>query len=205
MNRRRFFPAQMTQTEPGKVVDLEVQLRPEAVVPAPAEAPASGECEVFGVGWLSGISGSDVGANELPDGRWELVGSLGYGFNGTAIWGGAPEVFSPWGVPLDGPTFRCTEIITENMALGGTVLVGVMQAHGLTSPSWSIAWSHSDPVTPNDSLGGHRVVARGNMLWVWVKSFDWGAAPTWDEILYARAFCNGVPAGTLRLELYSNG
>ena len=29
MNRRRFFPAQMTQTEPGKVVDLEVQLRPE--------------------------------------------------------------------------------------------------------------------------------------------------------------------------------
>lgn len=29
MNRRRFFPAQMVQTEPGKVVDLEVQLRPE--------------------------------------------------------------------------------------------------------------------------------------------------------------------------------
>ena len=43
MNRRRFFPAQMTQTEPGKVVDLEVQLRPEA-----AAAPGGCECDVLG-------------------------------------------------------------------------------------------------------------------------------------------------------------
>lgn len=47
--RRRFFPGQPVQTTPGKTVELEVQLRPEAPVPEPAApAPPSGVCDVVG-------------------------------------------------------------------------------------------------------------------------------------------------------------
>ena len=43
--RRRFFPGQPVQTTPGKTVELEVQVRPEAPVPEPAApAPSPGDC-----------------------------------------------------------------------------------------------------------------------------------------------------------------
>lgn len=38
--RRRFFPATPVQRVPGRTVELEMQLRPEAPVLAPAALPA---------------------------------------------------------------------------------------------------------------------------------------------------------------------
>ena len=206
--RRRFFPSTPAQQQPGQHVELEMQLRPEA---PPEQAPptsASGDCEcdVIGAGWLVSMTahGADMGWQELPDGRWEISGYSVSAGSLTSYWEGVPETFSDWGMPLEGPTFRCKRLELYSYASPAAVIVGVLQGRTLCGARWHLAWDRQAAADSNSaqSINGHVARAEGNMVWVYQFLIPTGAAPNGQaEVLTAKAMCGGVKVAELVLEI----
>ena len=181
MNRRRFFPAQMTQTEPGKVVDLEVQLRPEA-----AAAPGGCECDVLGPTIAPDLIDPN-GAS--PDQRPSYV---------------SPSVFYLYGPRMAG--WRCTGAYIQlpNEWDRPVRLHAVLIGATLCDVSWT--WSLDVPpiVTPpeyayENHWGGVDVRVENGALKIEVlPGLMNGDAPWWAELRIS-ATCAGKPAGDLIL------
>lgn len=203
--RRRFFPSTPVQQVPGQSVKLEVQLRPEAPAAAPPAAAPAGECEcdVIGAGWLISMTakGADMGAMELPDGRWVIGGyPVGPGTL-TSYWEGVPEHFSDWGLPLEGPSFRCTRLELSSLPYSAPVIVGALQGRTLCGVRWQLVWDKPAEEDSQQSAFGHVAHAAGNM--VWVHQFQ--GSDLWPdgdpELLTATAFCGGQQVAQLELEI----
>jgi hypothetical protein len=207
--RRRFFPSTPVQKAPGQTVNLEVQLRPEAPViaaPAPAPAPPGDcECDVIGAGWLVSLTAhqADMGGGELPDGRWEISGSPATTGSFSSIWEGVPERFGDWGTPLEGPTFRCVELMLTSERVNAPVIVGVLQGRALCDPKWHLSWDRPSPDSAGQSVNGHVARTAGNMIWV--SQYEASPETPLDgqtEVLTATATCGGAEVATLRLEIF---
>lgn len=193
--RRRFFPSRRVQRVPGQQVALEVQLRPEAPVPAPADECV---CDVAGARWLWSLGPGDAGWQEEPDGTWLRSGSSLF-MSSASIWHGTPDRFDRAGTPLEGPGFRCVHIdIAYELGTPG-VFVGVIQGQALCDAGWDLAWEHASGADPALSSRGHRAVAAGNMVYVY-PAINNGNSDE-EDTLVARAQCSGQVVGEISMRL----
>ena len=181
MNRRRFFPAQMTQTEPGKVVDLEVQLRPEA-----AAAPGGCECDVLGPTIAPDLIDPNGGS---PDQRPNYVSPSAFYFYGPRMagWrctGCYVQIPNPWERP-----------VRLHAILIGAALCDVSWSWSLSAPPIVTPPEYQDPaywggVDAREENGTLKIEILPGMLY--------GNQP-WFADLRIAATCAGEPAGDLIL------
>ena len=208
--RRRFFPSSPVQTVPGRSVELEMQLRPLAPVPAvaPAPPPAPGGCDVIGVGWLFGSSWED--GNEwwsgetLPDGRLRIWDE--WNEDNSSVWEGEPAHYMDDYMPphrprtVPGPGFRCTYLsVAWDWSSFGRTFHAVLQGGAMTDAHWRWQWPGRAEDEPLSALG-HAVEAWGNVLQVRL-TYEWPDDYTrrYEELLVARAFCGGNQVGEVQL------
>ena len=203
--RRRFFPATPVQRVPGRTVELEMQLRPEAPVApaqAPAEPPPAGGCELFGVGWF--IDTSTIGWNHsvsvlsetLADGRTHFWDD---GFKAQHMyWQGSPEHVGGWGRPIPEPGFHCTELRLWRAGPGfPMVFYGMLQGASMTAVRWELSWDAPMAENPGVSEFGDFAYTWGNVLCVQLVEDGGGGLPAVE--LTATAFCAEQAVGTLIL------
>lgn len=202
--RRRFFPATPVQRVPGRTVELEMQLRPEApvVVPAPQPAPL-GECDLVGAGWLLGSHLDSwyrdvLQVDALPDGRTRIWDA--WGETVDSLWVGEPAHVDENGAarPIPGPGFRCVHVgVRDSEWAGlGSLFHAVLQGEGMTQAHWQFAWSGRAPGEPVSPLG-HVVTTWGNVLQVRAVADETGSGG--ESLLTATAFCGGRPVDELTL------
>jgi hypothetical protein len=200
--RRRFFAANAVQQQPGRVVELEMQLRPAEGAPAAVD-----DSDVIGAGWLMSLGGSYDVANftQLPDGRWRQTGATASGLVFIGVWEGALDGFGADRPGLESPLLRCTSLslASGQSLLGSFVLVGVLQGRTLRDVRWVPQWGSPLEGEPSRSSAGHRVQTLGNMVYVMVQNaaLDDGGPPAGVETLTVRAFCAGREVAQLTLML----
>ena len=221
--RRRFFPATPVQRVPGRTVELEMQLRPEApVAAAPLPAP-SGGCECAGVvaTWL-GVP--PPGAGDL------IVEAIGENATRVRQWGWRwdPQAgesyeaditeyiyFGDWSdVPIEyegtpgarpAPDLMVAGVVHDikfdSNILGEWEVPPFRAAifgQALCEPSWTFEWSAPSPDDPAYSAAGDRAQARGTVL---LLSIDPWAESNATVTLTAQARCAGQTVATLTFEV----
>ena len=221
--RRRFFPATPVQRVPGRTVELEMQLRPEApVAAAPLPAP-SGGCECAGVvaTWLDLPPFGGVGWVEEEVGASVTrvrVRGWHYGLNGDSYetdvaeftylgdWSDVPieEEGTPWARPA--PDLMVAGVVHDikcdsNIGAGDGGVPRFRAAifgQALCEPSWTFEWSAPSPDDPAYSAAGDRAQARGTVL---LLSIDPWAESNATVTLTAQARCAGQTVATLTFEV----
>ena len=203
MERRRFFPSRPSQQGPGQRVELEVQLRPEAVVPVaepvaePAAEPVMATWLPFELlsKWMQYPSGGV--AVEVEPGKWELTHPWASQYRSTR-WVGAPYMVG--GVPAPQPSreWRCVWAEVDG---GADVCGAVLEA---TSADWSLTWADPDPSGSPDGDGyyvsdeGDAAIARQAWLIVHTTSGSGGGG---SDVLTADASVGGADAGRIQLKV----
>lgn len=200
MNRRRFFPATRTQLVPGRTVELELQLRPEAKAPA---ATAAATSQVWGATWLPHQTNwadeeSSV-STDLGGGRWDI--SNGWGIP-MSIWEGVPAALDTSGqaLPLVGAGFRCIELVVEtsywvegrDMEFFGTIVGPTM-----VDVRWEFEWDHPHSETPGFSERLNYAESFANVIRVALALT--GGDRNSEETLTARAFSGGAQVAELKI------
>ena len=176
--RRRFFPGQPVQTTPGKTVELEVQLRPEAPVPEPAApAPSPGDCVCKVVGpalLIDPRSPGGEGQNHMREtfAGWRMVkASVPISAWSPSTWraivAGYPACDISWTWSLEVPDLP-------------------------SSGDYESYWLGVEVVEQDGTL--RITVLEGEIHW----AINYSAL--WEATLTLNAFCNGAEAGTLILK-----
>lgn len=220
--RRRFFPAAPVQQVPGRTIELEMQLRPEApVAAAPLPAP-SGGCECAGVvatwvdvptPWAGDLIVEATGENATRvrqrGWRWDPQTEESYEADITEYiyfgdWREVPieEEGTPWARPS--PDLMAAgvvhHIISDSNIFGeyGAQYRAAIFGQALCEPSWTFEWSAPSPDDPAYSAAGDRAQARGTVL---LLSIDPYAESYATVTLTAQARCAGQTVATLTFEV----
>ena len=216
--RRRFFPATPVQRVPGRTVELEMQLRPEA----PVAAAPSGGCECAGVvaTWLDlpSLHGEDWVVEEVGASVTRVrVRGRQYDLNGDPYetdvaeftylgdWSDVPieEEGEPWAWPA--PDLMVAGVVhdirCDTNILGGWEFARFRAAifgQALCEPSWTFEWSAPSPDDPAYSAAGDRAQARGTVLLLSIGRWYPSKATV---TLTAQARCAGQTVATLTFEV----
>jgi len=222
--RRKFFPTRPVQTEPGRSVDVTVQLhRGGSVAPAP--------CVIHGAHWSTTLPSGYVeefwtpldraDAENAAQGDWDLEG-LGNGRIGgfRASYQGEHHVHPYIGDGgthqeqlLEGPHFFCTHLKISRAYHWGwvlgqvvpPVLLGTLLGSHMTDAHWTATWEPAHPTNSGKSADGDYHLTAGNALYVYpvFKNID---EPGEEEgvitRLQATAWCGGKPVAQLSLHIH---
>ncbi|MBS0475608.1 MAG: hypothetical protein JSR28_10765 [Proteobacteria bacterium] len=228
--RRRFFPMRTVQTDPGRTVELAVQVRKGAgpLAAAPVRGPGPGAV----LTWLPVFRTpyfSKYYAIQLEDGARE------YRMNGDGIVaqfeGDQALQYQEWSdVPSSGGDFtadlpiahagwRCTFVEVNLASLGLSALQGVLLgAPSAADITWDLQWSATPyeidwghiAVLSESSPGfavskiGHTASAVGALLVV-VPSVLINGEDTPEETLIATAYADGTRVGSLGVSISNAG
>lgn len=153
--RRRFFPATPVQRVPGRTVELEMQLRPEAPVPPAVGVPAAT--------WLPGRfttmwqNGGSPEISAEADGRTRIH----FWVRHQTWWVGEPMLVGGVPAPLPTPAWRCVQVDMEP-GRAESALYGVLW-DAPAGAEWVLAWdSPADPAPDLPLLQGWQVSSLGD-------------------------------------------
>lgn len=173
--RRRFFPSTTAQKVPGRTVELEMQLRPEAPVLAPAALVG-----VPAATWLPGRFTTWWQHGAPPEISAEADGRTRIRFGGLhqTWWVGEPMLVGGVPAPLPTPAWRCVQVDME-LRWGESALYGVLW-DAPAGAEWVLAWdSPADPAPDRPLLQGWQVSRLGDRARV-------------DQALVTVVFAEGV-------------
>ena len=202
--RRRFFPATPVQRVPGRTVELEMQLRPEAPPPLP---PAVG---VPAATWLPGRfttiwqNGGSPEISAEADGRTRIHFWVGY----QTWWVGEPMLVGGVPAPLPTPAWRCVQVDMEP-GWDESALYGVLW-DAPAGAEWVLAWdSPADPAPDLPLLQGWQVSSLGDRARVdqalVTVVFVEGGGSSGEAQLVARAMLGDTVLGELVLNVTREG
>ena len=202
--RRRFFPATPVQRVPGRTVELEMQLRPEAPVPLP---PAVG---VPAATWLPGRFTAMWQNWDPPEISAEADGRTRIHFGGEhqTWWVGEPMLVGGVPAPLPTPAWRCVQVDMEP-GWGEPALYGVLW-DAPAGAEWVLAWdSPADPAPDLPLLQGWQVSSLGDRARVdqalVTVVFVEGDDSSGEAQLVARAMLGDTVLGELVLNVTRKG
>ena len=201
--RRRFFPATPVQRVPGRTVELEMQLRPEAPAPLP---PAVG---VPAATWLPGRFTAMWQNRDPPEISAEADGRTRIHFWGYQTWWvGEPMLVGGVPAPLPTPAWRCVQVDME-IGWGESALYGVLW-DAPAGAEWVLAWdSPADPAPDLPLLQGWQVSSLGDRARVdqalVTVVFVEGDGSSGEAQLVARAMLGDTVLGELVLNFTREG
>ena len=191
--RRRFFPSTTAQKVPGRTVELEMQLRPEAPAAPP---PSAGACEVLGAGWITTAwgAGEDIGNGRVR---------FGPSYDAHTVWAGTPAHVDDQGQALGvpGPQFHCVHM-SAYVFHRPTAWHAVLQGTALTDAHWTYQWQNKEVGEPLSPASGCLVSSWGNVLLVLGPEYLSGTSGS--ELLTAWAWCGGQQVGEVTLSILTH-
>ena len=194
MERRRFFPSKRVQQEPGRTVELDLQLKPEgAKVECP---PGSCVCDVDGVAWFGDWYATPSMENDWRIGVRSATGAATQGMvepEGFA-WRVGGRVVGAY-VDIEPPDEAEPRPHIWRAVVLGRTLCDVQWTWSLDVPEFPsfdgfIPWWDGIEVT---ELAGSLLVRVGDGY-----DFPW-EGEAWWATFRATATCAGEPVGTLEL------
>ena len=209
--RRRFFPATPVQRVPGRTVELEMQLRPEAPVLAPAAPPPLPPAVgVPAATWLPGRFTTIWQNGGSPEISAEADGRTRIHFWGEyqTWWVGEPMLVGGVPAPLPTPAWRCVQVDMEP-GWGESALYGVLW-DAPAGAEWVLAWdSPADPAPDLPLLQGWQVSSLGDRARVdqalVTVVFVEGSGSSGEAQLVARAMLGDTVLGELVLNVTRQG
>jgi len=232
--RRKFFPSKPVQTEPGRSVDVTVQLhRGGSVIAAP--------CVIHGAHWSVTLPSGHIESEqwweeEDTKERWGLKefqnGHLG---RLEASYQGEPHQHFYTDIDgiiqnqiLEGPHFFCTHLKIRRAnqwdwrlghpaqpgQVAPPVLLGTLLGSHMTDAHWTVTWYPAHPTDNGKSSFGDYHLTAGSALYVYpvFKHTDEEEGEEGEEgeeeiltRLQATAFCGGKAVAQLTLHIAEGG
>lgn len=230
--RRRFFPMQAVQTEPGRTVELAVQVRKEVaqVATAPGPAPGPGPGSGMALTWLP-VCSRPYGSYEVIDEGGGALTFQEFGHITARFEGDGALEFQSWpgmpandgvvtsAMPIASASWRCTRVDLNLYNWRPVVLQGVLLGTPAeTNITWDLQWSdktyvydenHIPVLAPSapgyaDSKTGHAASAAGALITV-VPAYVIDGMETPEEVLTATAYVDGAAVGVLVVSIVFAG